>query len=164
MILVAYATKHGSTYEVAEAVARALAEEGLTVAVASADTLESVDEYDGVILGSGLYMGRMHAESRRFLRRFGNELARMPFAVFGMGPRTLEPDEVDASHTQLERSLARFPELEPFAIEVFGGVVDPTKLHFPLSRMPASDARDWDAIRAWARGLAAPLNRASVAV
>jgi hypothetical protein len=33
---------------------------------------------------------------------------------------------------------------------VFGGVVDPTKLHFPFSRMPQSDARDWDAIAAWA--------------
>jgi hypothetical protein len=37
---------------------------------------------------------------------------------------------------------------------VFGGVVDPTKLRFPLSRMPASDARDWDAIDGWAAEVA----------
>lgn len=33
---------------------------------------------------------------------------------------------------------------------VFGGVVEPSKLHFPLNRMPASDARDWSVIEAWA--------------
>jgi hypothetical protein len=47
------------------------------------------------------------------------------------------------------------PELEPLSVAIFGGVVDPAKLPFPLNRMPASDARDWAAIEAWAEEVAA---------
>ena len=35
------------------------------------------------------------------------------------------------------------------AVAIFGGVVDPRKLSFPFNHMPASDARDWEAIHAW---------------
>lgn len=41
------------------------------------------------------------------------------------------------------------------ATAIFGGVVDPSKLRFPFSRMGASDARDWDAVRAWSNEVAA---------
>jgi menaquinone-dependent protoporphyrinogen oxidase len=51
---------------------------------------------------------------------------------------------------QLDKALQKTPAVEPRAIAVFGGVIDPAKLRFPLNRMPASDARDWDAIEAWA--------------
>ena len=162
MILVAYASPRGSTHEAADAIARTLAEEGVPVAIAPVHTVETVEPYDGVVLGVALYMGRMHGEARRFLNRFGDELAGVPLAVFGMGPRTLGQDEVAGSRRQLERGLARFPDLEPFAVDVFGGVVDPAKLRFPLNRIPASDARDWDAIRAWARTIAPTLRRVPV--
>jgi len=46
---------------------------------------------------------------------------------------------------------------EPVSVTIFGGVVDPEQLGFPFSRMPASDARDWGAIRAWADEVAAAL-------
>jgi hypothetical protein len=47
------------------------------------------------------------------------------------------------------------PDVSPSAVAIFGGVVDPSKLRFPLSRMPASDARDWEAIASWAKDVAA---------
>jgi len=40
---------------------------------------------------------------------------------------------------------------------VFGGRIEPARLPFPLSAMPAADARDWDAIRSWADALPAAL-------
>jgi menaquinone-dependent protoporphyrinogen oxidase len=150
-ILVAYATKHGSTHEVADAIAATLRERGLVADVRDASSVRAVDGYDGVVLGGALYMGRWHADARHFLRRHSGALARLPFAVFGMGPKTLASDDVAESRAQLERALEHAPDLEPAAVAIFGGVVDPTQLHFPLSSMPASDARDWDAIAAWAR-------------
>jgi hypothetical protein len=59
----------------------------------------------------------------------------------------------------LTKALAEGPDVHPFASAIFGGVIDPKKLHFPFSRMPKGDARDWDAIQKWAeevvRGLSA---------
>lgn len=60
------------------------------------------------------------------------------------------------ARTQLDKALSKTRELEPRSVAVFGGVIDPSKLRFPLNRLPASDARDWDAIDAWVEELAAP--------
>ena len=71
-------------------------------------------------------------------------------AVFALGPKTAEPKDLAESRAQLEKALQKAPEVVPSLVAVFGGVIDPTTLRFPLSRMPASDARDWEAIDAWA--------------
>jgi menaquinone-dependent protoporphyrinogen IX oxidase len=71
-----------------------------------------------------------------------------------MGPMTLEPGELESARRQLERSLHSVPHLSPVSTAVFGGAVDPGELHFPFNRMPPADARDWDAITAWAQELA----------
>lgn len=156
-ILVAYGTKKGSTREVAESVAGTLREHGLNVDVQAASTVRDVAGYDGVVLGGAIYMGRWHSDARQLLERHRAALAALPVAVFGMGPKTLAEEDVEESRTQLAAALARVPEVEPVSLAIFGGVVDPAKLRFPFSRMPASDARDWDAIRAWAEDVAAAL-------
>ena len=111
-------------------------------------------DYDLVVLGSGLYMSRMHREARRFLRRHHEELACVPFAVFAMGPLGNDAEEKDKVRAQLERGLGHYPDLDPVAAEIFGGVIDPEKMPFPFNRMPAGDHRDWDEIRAFALSLA----------
>jgi len=162
-ILVAYATKGGSTEQVALDVAGRLSAHGLVADVRAADNVTSLDDYDGVVLGSSIYMGRLHGDARSFLRRYRAELSERPLAVFAMGPRTLEPGDVAGSEKQLAAGLAKEPELEPFATTVFGGVFDPDAHHFPLNRMPASDARDWVAIRRWADEVATHFARHEVA-
>jgi menaquinone-dependent protoporphyrinogen oxidase len=63
-----------------------------------------------------------------------------------------------AERREIDAELAQFPWFAPCACEVFGGRFDPTKIRFPLrpflKKIPATDFRDWDAIRAWAGGLA----------
>jgi menaquinone-dependent protoporphyrinogen oxidase len=149
-ILLAHGTKHGSTREVTEAIAETLGNAGHECDVRPAAAEADLAGYDGVILGGSLYIGRWHPDAIRFLERNRHELATIPFAVFAMGPKTLGEADVAASHVQLGKALAKFPDLSPSATTIFGGAVDPNKLRFPLSRMPASDARDWEAIAAWA--------------
>jgi len=153
-ILVAYATKHGSTREVADWVADALRAHGLEADVRPAAEVETLTPYDGVVLGGALYMGRLHGDARAFIRRLRDELMGVPFAAFALGPGTLEADDVARSRKQLDAALEKVPEIEPFAVAIFGGVVAPEKLRFPLNRMPASDRRDWSAIEAWATTVA----------
>ncbi len=153
-VLVAFATKHGSTLEVARDVAATLRRHGFTVDVRPAVDVPELDGYDAVVLGGALYIGRLHRDARRFLKRHRTALADLPLAVFAMGPRTLEEADVAGSRSQLDQALAAVPELEPVSVAIFGGVVDPATLSFPLNRMPAVDARDWDAIHGWAEQLA----------
>ena len=163
-VLVAFATKHGSTQEVAERIAGVLAEHGLRVELAPAGTVSRLEGFDAVVLGGALYMGRWHGDARAFLRRHRNELEQLRFAAFGMGPKTLAEQDVEASRAQLLRALG---PSRPATTAIFGGVVDPTKLRFPLDRLPATDARDWDAIDGWARevaGLVATVRPAPVPV
>src|SRR6266496_2234102 len=69
LILVAYATKHGSTQEVAEAIAATLREHALEVEVQPASEVRALDRYGAVLLGAPLYSGRWHGDANRFLKR-----------------------------------------------------------------------------------------------
>jgi menaquinone-dependent protoporphyrinogen oxidase len=162
-ILVAYATRYGSTREVAEQIAATLRENGLEVALLPARQVQALEGYGAVALGAPLYMFRWHKDAKRFLRRHRQALAERPVAVFALGPVHDEEKEYQDARAQLDRQLARFPWLTPVTIEVFGGVWDASKLGFPfnalpaLKQIPASDVRDWAAIRAWANDLATEL-------
>jgi menaquinone-dependent protoporphyrinogen oxidase len=149
-ILVTYGTKHGSTRDVASAVAETLQERGLEVDMLPAARVDDLSSYAGVVIGGAIYMGRWHPDAVGFLEQHRHALARMPVAVFGMGPRTMDEHDAEASRAQLVKALTRVPEVDPYAVAVFGGAIDPHALRFPFNRLPSSDARDWSAIRAWA--------------
>jgi menaquinone-dependent protoporphyrinogen oxidase len=161
-VLVAYASKHGTTREVAEFVAHTLERRGLTVEVEEAGRVGTVAHYDAVVVGGGLYMGKWHKDARRLLERHREQLAGIPLAVFGMGPDSLAESKVVESRRQLERSLAATPELEPIGVTVFGGALTPDTWRFPFSRLPAFDARDWDAIEEWTDEVAARISLVAV--
>ena len=108
-VLVAHASKYGSVEEVAADIGAILAGLGLDCDVLRAHDVDRLDGYDLVVLGTGLYMGRLHREARRFLRRHHEALAVVPFAVFAMGPLSDEPAEKEKVRPQLERALARYP-------------------------------------------------------
>jgi menaquinone-dependent protoporphyrinogen oxidase len=151
--LIAYATKHGSTHEIAEFVAARLAEVGVEAHTLPAHSVRSLDEYQAVVLGAPLYMGRWHHDARAFLRRFRSELATRPLAVFALGPVEDKPEQWEGAAKQLDKALAHVSGVGPVTVEVFGGAIVPETLHFPFSHAAARDLRDWDAIRAWAEHL-----------
>ena len=154
-ILIAYATKNGSTEQVAGKVAATLSAHGLVADVRAAHDVSGIAGYDGVILGSAIYMGRLHVDARDFLHRYATLRAEVPLAIFAMGPRMLGDRDLASSRAQLDAALAKEPAVQPFATAIFGGVFDPAKQHFPLNHIPASDARDWEAIESWADAVAA---------
>jgi len=163
-ILVAYATRYGSTKEVAETVAATLGEQGLEVEVKTAREVRSLDGYGAVVLGTPLYMGALFKDVRALLERNQAALEQTPLALFALGPVSAA-DGVEGSRQQLDTALAKLPWLSPVAMEVFVGKYDPAKLGWkdrmiaalpasPLHGEPAHDERDWEAIRGWARAMA----------
>ena len=162
-ILVAYATKYGSTQEVANAVAMTLREHGQEVDVQPARAVRTLTGNSAVVLGAPLYMFRWHKDALHFLSRHRKALMERPVGIFALGPFHDEEKERQEARAQLDKELAKFPWLSPVAVEIFGGKYDPTKLRFPLNLFPAlkqmaaSDIRDWTAIRRWASDLIAKL-------
>ncbi len=166
-ILIAYATRYGSTRDVAEAVGARLREQGLSVEVRRAREVQSLDGFTAVVLGTPLYIGSLLREARKFLKRRQAALSRMRVALFVLGP-VHGGKELEDARTQLAANLAKRPWLKPVTTEVFVGKYDPAKLRFPdsllavlpaspLHGVPAHDGRDWPAIRAWADTLPAAL-------
>ena len=152
-VLIAYTTKHGSTGEVAGAIAETLQQRRLSVELRPAGEVESLDGYDAVVLGAPLYMGRWERNARRFLKRHEASLHTKPTAVFALGPLSDKPEDRPGPMKQLEGALAKTPNVKPVAIGLFGGVIDSSKLRFPFSSMPEGDWRDWKAITAWSEQL-----------
>ena len=150
-VLMAYATKNGSTEQVAKAIAEAFQEQGAQVTLLPARKARSpVTGYDLIVLGAPLYSGRWHGDARRFLKRHRRELAAVPVAVFGMGPRNDTEDAWRRSRAQLDRALARYGWLDPIGVTVFGGVDPPGR-----GAREHRDLRNWETIRAWAAQAAA---------
>ncbi len=164
-ILIAYATRYGSTQEVAETVATTLREHGLEVDLQPTRKVRTLEPYGAVVLGAPIYFGSLHKDAQLFLSQHREALAARPVAVFVLGPIRHNEQEWQETRTQLDKELAKFPWLTPITLEMFGGKFDPAKLRFldklivmlpasPLHNQPASDVRDWTAIRAWANNLA----------
>ena len=172
-VLVAYATKYGSTRGVAEAIASRLAEQGMDVDLQPVGEVRSLDRYDAVVLGAPIYIGRFIGDAQQFLSRYQTALAERRVAVFALGPLNATDDEFTGARSSLDEELARYPSIVPFATAVFGGVYDPSKPSFahkmlamfpasPLHGRIASDIRDWVEIRTWAGEVAGQLQPAAV--
>ena len=161
-VLVAFASKHGSTAEIAEAIVAELRQSGLRADCVAADDVASLEPYDAVVLGSAVYMKRWRAEARRFLRKHAGALAERPLWIFSSGP-TGPPAADKPAWTEPRRTIQRAERLGARDHVVFGGRV-PVDAHGPAARAMANgtpeeyrDRRDWDGIRAWADGIAAAL-------
>ncbi len=167
-ILVAYATKHGTTREVAEVIASELRARGLSATLRAADDVQDLrafdavvlDAYDAVVLGGPLYHGHWHREASRFLMRHRRALEALPLAVFALDPACAPvPNAAEraCARGQLEGALRKAPWLTPVDTQLSGAALDPSRLHSRFNRMPDTDWRDWGAVRRWAAALPAAL-------
>jgi menaquinone-dependent protoporphyrinogen oxidase len=154
-VLIAYASKHGSTEQVARRIGEVLRAHGLTTTIEEAGAVADLDGVRAVVLGGSIYMGRWHRDARGFLRHHAEALDNVPFAVFALGPGRNTEHDFGQSCRQLDHALAQEPELEPRAVTVFGGVIEPERLRFPFNHMQQVDIRDWPTIHAWAAELPA---------
>ncbi len=162
-VLVAYASKRGSTAEIAEAIAAALREPGHEVDCVEAGAVAELDGYDAVVLGSAVYMRRWRGDARHFLRKHRRALDDVPFWIFSSGP-TGDPASDNPSWTEPRHTIEQAEQLGVRDHVVFGGSM-PREPHGHMERTMVDhappewrDRRDWDEIRAWARGIASELH------
>lgn len=162
-VLVSYATRAGSTREVAEYIAKVLREAGEVVDVGEAQEVRDVRPYTHVILGTGIRAGSLFPEVVQFARRFRSYLQNIETSYFVVC-LTMKEDTPENRQT-VEGYLKPLVEIKtPVSTGLFAGVVAYDKLgfviRFMLQRLAKNDPniaegdyRDWEAIRAWALSL-----------
>ena len=163
-ILLAYATCFGSTQQVAETITAVLRQAGLTIDVQPMQEVKSLEHYDAVVLGAAIYNAKWHPDAHQFLSQYQESLSQQPVAIFALGPLSTSKAAMRNSRRQLDGELIKYPWLKPVALEMFAGKYDPSKpgLGFFERFVPASDHRNWDAVRAWANALPVQLERAEM--
>ena len=85
-ILVAVASRHGSTHEIADALALELGTAGHDVDVQTIEDSPTVEGYDAAVIGSAVYMGNWLPQAVNFVDRHQAQLAAMPVWLFSSGP------------------------------------------------------------------------------
>jgi menaquinone-dependent protoporphyrinogen oxidase len=100
--LVTAATRHGSTMEIATIIAGILRDNGVEVVVAEPEDVASLDGYDGVVLGSAIYMGRWLEPARQLVDRCGEEFRGRHVWLFSSGPLG-EPAKPDGEPIDAKR-------------------------------------------------------------
>ncbi len=91
-VLLAYASAHGSTAEIAEKMGEALRSHGLKVVVARVQDVGSIDGYDAFIFGSAIHAGTWMSEMSTFLRRSLKDIGKRPVYFFVTCVRIMELD------------------------------------------------------------------------
>jgi menaquinone-dependent protoporphyrinogen oxidase len=166
-VVVAYASRHEASAEIAAAIAGELGAAGCVTDVGEARAVASLVGVDAAIVGSALYLGRWDDSALDLLRRERAALARIPTWLFSSGPVG------DGKATARPARLPQPEEVAALAGEIgahvttFGGRVSPDDDAFDLRIMAsaglAGDWRDFDRIRAWARAIAADVRARAVA-
>jgi menaquinone-dependent protoporphyrinogen oxidase len=174
-VLVAYATHHGATREIAERIAATLAQSGLHVSVEQVDHTRDVADYDAFVIGSALYCGWLK-EATEFVRGNKATLAGHALWLFSSGPlgtAATDPQGRDVRATAVPKEIVELgTAVRARDHHVFFGAYDPAAkpvgfLERTFKLVPnnaaileAGDFRDWGEIGAWATVIARELSGA----
>jgi menaquinone-dependent protoporphyrinogen IX oxidase len=162
-VLVTAASRHGSTHEIADALARRLQEaagdRGLTAAALHAENCPDPASFDAVVLGSAVYHGSWLEPARDLAHRHAAVLRARPLWLFSSGPIGEPPYPPDEPYDTATLTGL----LGPRGHRVFPGRLEPSRLSAPeravvtAMRAPVGDFRDWDAAWTWAAEIAMAL-------
>ncbi len=162
-VLILYATKAGSTAEIAAKMGEVLASQNLSADVRPVAKAGDLTPYRTIILGSAIRMGRVLPEVQSFVQANQSVLQQKSFNMFVVC-MTLNEDtpanrQVVSAYLDPVRALAN-----PASEGLFAGVIDPSKvsllerLLMAAMKVPQGDFRKWDQITAWAQAIPASLS------
>ena len=156
-VLIAYASKHGSTQGIAERIAQKLRQLGKQAEARPLDEVSDPGSYEALVIGSAIYYGSWMKEATEWVHRNRAVAAKLPVWLFSVGPLGTEIKDAE----QQPNELSEFQQaIKPREHRVFFGVLDHHRLSFAermvvkAVRAPEGDFRDWEAIDAWAASIA----------
>jgi len=165
-VLVAYATRNGSTAGIARAIGEELNRMGLETDVRSVEEVRDVRLYGAVVLGSAIYWLHWRKEALRFGTRHAEELRRRPVWLFGSGPLDRSAEGKDIRPVRAAANLAARIGARGHA--TFGGRLSedgtgkmPRMARGMVQQGKETDYRNFDQIRSWARRIGVEIGASS---
>lgn len=173
-VLIAYGTRYGSTEEISMKIADIMSKQGLEITILNTkkDKWPSLDQYDAVLIGSGIRIGKWTKEAKNFLKKNKKLLAEKPFlGVFVSSGDASYPDKYqEAKEKYLHNIITDLGyDLSKVTFEAFGGLFDMSDtskmgwMNKKFMNMAArddkeanltenvyNDLRDWDQIESFA--------------
>jgi menaquinone-dependent protoporphyrinogen oxidase len=163
-ILVTYASRTGSTAEIAEAIGKTLTRNGAQVDLHPIQDVKDLSPYNAVVVGSAIRKAQWLPEAMRFIQDHRAELARKRVATFTVCI-TLAMSNSDQHRQAVSEWIAPVrTAVKPIGEGLFAGRLDFAKLPLnfdtlkfrlvvALGIFPKDDRRDWKAIHNWAESL-----------
>jgi menaquinone-dependent protoporphyrinogen oxidase len=163
-ILVTYASRTGSTAEVAEAIGKTLSAGGAQVDVLPMGEIDDLSPYQAVVAGSAIRGAKWLPEAVQFIQAHRAALAQKRFAMFTVCI-TMAMKNAENYRSAVMGWVAPVRAMvKPLSEGLFAGKLDfrtmpfnRDTLMFRLSVafgvLPRGDRRDWQAVRAWAEAL-----------
>ena len=178
--LIVYGTRYGATANSSEVIADTLRQAGYEVKIVDAkkEKVQSLSEFDLIIVGSGIQMGKWTSEPEEFIKKHQKELATKKLALFvscgGANPLSegeQKDKELNNAKTKYLEEKAVELKVNPIALGFFGGCYDFNKMSWFFKKTLSSikpklesagykesktgvyDLRDLDAIRNWTKEL-----------
>lgn len=160
-ILVTFASSHGATADIAQTIGAVIRENGLNVDTIRMEEVESLEQYDAIVLGSAIYIGEWLKLARDFLIAYRDVLQQKYLWIFSSGPTGEgKPTELLDGLVLPESLETIVDELQPRDVVVFGGKIDLRRLKkneriiVQDEGIPKGDFRNWHAIKFWAQQIA----------
>lgn len=171
-VLVAYASKSGSTKGIAEFIGKKLRGLGLDAEVSDVSQVGDAGAYDAFVIGSAVFMWHWMKEARSFISKNRAVLSERPVWLFSSGPVGSKPTDEKGRDLLEVSGPSELEELKqmsnPRDHRVFFGALFPEQLTgtvgflYNMARrsrtaresMPEGDFRDWKQIEAWASFIA----------
>jgi menaquinone-dependent protoporphyrinogen oxidase len=163
-ILVTYASRAGSTAEVAQAIGRTLSEGGMQVDVISMNDVKGLSAYGAVVAGSAIRGSKWLPEAVQFIQTHRETLRQKRFAMFTVCITMAMKNGENYRSSVMGWVAPVRAMVHPLSEGLFAGMLDFDKLPFNWDTLmlratvafcvlPRGDHRDWNAIRSWAENL-----------
>ena len=169
IVLVAVASEHGATREIATRIAARFTERGVNVDVKKPEEVQDLTRYDAFVVGSAIYLGHWLKPAATFVEGHAGELSEQPTWLFSSGPIVGDPPKAEPADAATGDLLAESVHAREH--KVFPGKLDKSQLNWcekiavRCAHAREGDYRDWQAIDDWAAAIASELQqgRAKVA-
>ena len=170
-VLIIYGTRYGTTTTVVQDMSNTARELGAQVEVVNLEKgtpHPNPEEYDLVIIGSGIQAGQWTKRPLKYIEQNLDSLSKTQVALFVVSGYAGDPEKVDEAQTEyLDKMPEKYPGLSPISTALIGGMFEFKNYNVVVRALVKSmvkknmppgeeipeknDFRDWDMIRDWIR-------------